>query len=59
MNGFERLIEVFIINKKNVTISVPEVFSEPFQTSKIDGFAKIVNGFQPLTIFAKDCILDV
>ena len=22
-------------------------------------FAKIVNGFQPLTIFAKSCILDV
>ena len=33
-----------------------EVNSEPWQTSEIVLFAKIVNGRQPLTIFAKSCI---
>ena len=36
-----------------------EAYSEPCQTSKIESFAKIVNGFMPLTIFAKRSILDV
>ena len=36
-----------------------EAYSEPCQTSKIELFAKIVNGFQPLTIFAKSSVLDV
>ena len=30
-----------------------EVYSELFQTSKIERFAKIINGFLPLTIFVK------
>ena len=30
-----------------------EVYSEPSQTSKMDRFAKIVNRFQPLSIFCK------
>ena len=29
------------------------VYSETYQKSKIELFAKIINGFQPLTIFAK------
>ena len=31
----------------------PEAYSEPSQTSKLELFAKIVNGYKPLTIFAK------
>ena len=33
--------------------------SEPSLTSKIEPFAKMVNGFQPLTVFAKNVILDL
>ena len=35
-----------------------EAYSEPNRTSKMGHFAKIVNGFQSLTIFAKSSILD-
>ena len=31
----------------------------PAKTSKMERYTKIVNGFQPLTIFAKNFILDV
>ena len=33
--------------------------SEPSQTSKMELFPKIVNGFQPFTIFVKSSIIDV
>ena len=33
-----------------------ETYSEPCQTSKMECFAKIVNGCKPLTIFAKHAI---
>ena len=36
-----------------------EAYSEPCQTSKMEVFAKIVNGFSFLTIFLKLSILDV
>ena len=36
-----------------------EACSEPCQASKMERFAKIVNGDKPLTIFARLCILDV
>ena len=36
-----------------------KAYTEPFQTSKMEVFAKIVNGFLFLTIFAKSSILDV
>ena len=36
-----------------------EVYFEPCQTSKMELFANIVNGFQPLTVFANSYILDV
>ena len=29
----------------------PEMYSEPCQTLKMEHFAKIVNGFRPLTLF--------
>ena len=45
---------------KHLIEIVPEIlqnflkaYSEPTVTSKIDSFAKIVNCFQPVTIFAK------
>ena len=36
-----------------------EAYPEPCQISKMALFAKIVNGFQPLNIFAKNQIFDV
>ena len=36
-----------------------EAYSEPSQTSKLEVFAKIVNGFSFLTIFAKSSIVDI
>ena len=33
-------------------------YSEPSQTSKMELFAKIVGGFQPLSIFSRSFILD-
>ena len=35
------------------------MYSETFQTSKIERFAKIVNNSKPLTIFGKSSILDI
>ena len=37
----------------------PEKYSEPYQTSRMDLCAKIVNDFQRLTVFTKGSILDV
>ena len=36
-----------------------EAYSEPCQTSKMEAFTKIVNGFSVLTISAKSFTLDV
>ena len=36
-----------------------EEYWEPSQTSKMKLFVQIVNGLQPLTIFAKSSILDI
>ena len=36
-----------------------EAYSEPCQASKMEHFAKIVNGFHPLTLFAKRSMLVV
>ena len=36
-----------------------EVYSEPSQTSKMETFAKTVNGLKPLNILANRYILDV
>ena len=38
---------------------IPEACSEPCQLSKMKCFTKMLNGFQPLSIFAKRSILDV
>ena len=37
----------------------PEVHSEPCHTSKMKRFTNTVNGFKPITIFAKCSILGV
>ena len=39
--------------KNTINTTVPEVYSEPSQPSKMELFGKIVNGFQSLTIFTK------
>ena len=36
-----------------------EAYSKSFQTTKMEFFAKLVFVFQPLTIFAKSCILNI
>ena len=36
-----------------------EAYSEPYQISKIERFAKMVDGWKPLTIFAKRSFLVV
>ena len=36
-----------------------EAYSEPCQTTKMSIFTKIVNGWKPLTIFAKSSIFDI
>ena len=36
-----------------------EAYSEPSQTSKIEHFAKVIYGFEPLTFLAESSILDV
>ena len=42
-----------------VHICLRKAYLKPCQTSEIKLFAKIVNGFHPLTIFAKSSIFDV
>ena len=44
---------------RQVSMCHPDEYSEPFQTSKMERFGKIVNNLQPLTIFAKRSILDI
>ena len=60
-------ISAFDISPYNCTIiftclkqaSAAEAYSEPCQTSKMERFAKIVNGSNPSTIILKRSILDV
>ena len=40
-------------------LKIPEAYSEPSQTCKVDIFTKIVNSKQPAIVFAKSSILDV
>ena len=47
------------IIKCQMSIENSEAYLEPCQTSKTDIFAKIINGFQSLTIFAKSSITDI
>ena len=42
----------------NVFVVHAEAYSETCQTSKMELFATIVNGFQPLNISAKSSFLD-
>ena len=44
---------------RTLALTWSEVYSEPSQISKMTRFAKMVNGFQPFTIFAKRSILDL
>ena len=39
--------------------TAPELYSEPSQISKMELSAKIMNGWNPLTFFAKSSILEV
>ena len=44
---------------KVVVVLLSEAYPVPSELSKIQHFAKINNGFQPLTIFVKPSVLDV
>ena len=50
------LSNTFSVNNKDTE---QETYSKACQTSKIEHFAKIFNGFKPFIIFAKPSILDV
>ena len=51
--------KLFITHYSWTSSEYPEAYLEPSRTSEMELFAKIVKGFQPLTIFAKSFILDV
>ena len=44
---------------KSIDLCRKEAYSELCQTSQMEDFAKIAQGFQPLTIFTKPFILDI
>ena len=46
-------------DNKGVGFPVAEAYPRPCKTSKMKLFAKIVDGFQPSTVFAKSAILIV
>ena len=46
-------------NKVRAYIMMPEPYLETYQSFKMECFAKIVNTYMLLTIFAKRSILDV
>ena len=48
-----------ISNYSNSRACYTEAYSEPSQTSKMELFARIIKGFQLLTIFIKSSILDI
>ena len=48
---------IFDVNGKNNGI-MSEVYSEPCRASMMELCAKVINGFQTLTILAKDSIID-
>ena len=50
-NGLICLTRFYIIRRQS--------YSELYQTSKMEFFAKIVHKLRPLTIFAKNSILDL
>ena len=47
------------MERSKISENFREAYSEPCKTCKMECFAKIVNGFQSLIIFAKCSNLDV
>ena len=56
---FDRMDNFLTLANIAATAFKGQAYLEPCQTSKMERFAKIVNGDKPLTIFAKRSILDV
>ena len=48
-----------ILNCIYIVVFKSDSYSEPYQTCKMEFFAKIVNDLKPLAIFAKISILDI
>ena len=44
---------------KIIVHKITKAYSKPYQTAKIELSAKLVNGFQTLTIFVKSSILRI
>ena len=67
LNQVNSFSEKFPVYRAKLTVEIillvplwySMAYSEPYQTSKMECFAKIVNTFQALTIFAKGSILDI
>ena len=57
--SFLRRCLAFLAYLCKVTFDITEMYLEPTQLSKMQLFAKIVKGFQDITIFRKTSILDV
>ena len=49
----------FLAHLCKVTFNIPEAYLDPNQLFRMELFAKIIKGFQAITIFAKSSILDV
>ena len=58
-SGLKSFIYDFLDPRREDPIKYLEAYSEPCQLSKMERFAKIVDGFYLLTISAKRSILDV
>ena len=50
---------MFILDWLATLNAFSEAYSEPSQTSKMELFVKIINGWKPLTFLTKSSILDV
>ena len=53
------LCKVVLTINLNLTFDIPEAYVKSNQRSKMELFAKIVDGFQPMTTFAKGSTLDI
>ena len=50
---------VSLLKPRQSNLSDPEAYPEPYQTSKMDCFVKIVNGLNLVTFFVRHSVLNV
>ena len=56
---FSQGFDAWCPQKGQTYLNKSEAYSEPCQTSKMERFVKIVNGYNPLILLANHSILDV